>query len=118
PLTYTQATLGDEIEVPTVHGNVMLKIPAGTQTDKVFRLKGKGAPNVRGYGHGDQHVQVRVITPTKLTNKQTELLRQFSEIGGNEATDEQGHSFCQRFIKAFKGELQWDINHCYFLHIY
>ena len=104
PLTYTQAALGDEIEVPTVHGNVMLKIPAGTQTDKVFRLKGKGAPNVRGYGHGDQHVQVRVITPTKLTDKQKELLREFNEIGGNEATDEQGDSFFQRFKKAFKGE--------------
>jgi len=104
PLTYTQAALGDEIEVPTVHGNVMLKIPAGTQTDKVFRLKGKGAPNVRGYGHGDQHVQVKVITPTKLTDKQKELLREFNEIGGNEATDEQGDSFFQRFKKAFKGE--------------
>src|SRR5690625_831917 len=94
----------DLIEVPTVHGNVMLKIPAGTQTDKVFRLKGKGAPNVRGYGHGDQHVQVKVITPTKLTDKQKELLREFNEIGGNEATDEQGDSFFQRFKKAFKGE--------------
>jgi len=104
PLTYTQAALGDEIEVPTVHGNVMLKIPAGTQTDKVFRLKGKGAPNVRGYGHGDQHVQVKVITPTKLTDRQKELLREFNEIGGNEATDEQGDSFFQRFKKAFKGE--------------
>lgn len=104
PLTYTQAALGDEIEVPTVHGNVMLKIPAGTQTGKVFRLKGKGAPNVRGYGHGDQHVQVKVITPTKLTDRQKELLREFNEIGGNEATDEQGDSFFQRFKKAFKGE--------------
>lgn len=104
PLTYTQAALGDEIEVPTVHGNVMLKVPAGTQTGKVFRLRGKGAPNVRGYGHGDQHVQIRVITPTTLTEKQKDLLREFNEIGGNEATDEQGDSFFQRFKKAFKGE--------------
>jgi len=104
PLTYTQAALGDEIEVPTVHGNVMLKVPAGTQTGKVFRLKGKGAPNVRGYGQGDQHVQVKVITPTKLTERQKELLREFNEIGGNDATDEQGDSFFQRFKKAFKGE--------------
>ena len=104
PLTYTQAALGDEIEVPTVHGNVMLKVPAGTQTGKVFRLKGKGAPNVRGYGQGDQHVQVKIITPTKLTERQKELLREFNEIGGNDAIDEQGDSFFQRFKKAFKGE--------------
>lgn len=104
PLTYTQAALGDEIEVPTVHGNVMLKIPAGTQTGKVFRMKSKGVPNVRGYGQGDQHVIVKVITPTKLTDKQKELLREFNEIGGNDATDEQGDSFFQRFKKAFKGE--------------
>lgn len=103
PVTFVQAALGDEIEVPTVHGNVMLKITAGTQTGKVFRLKGKGAPNVRGTGHGDQHVQVRVITPNKLTDRQKELLREFNDISGNEATDEQESSFFQRFKNAFKG---------------
>ncbi|MFB4166523.1 molecular chaperone DnaJ [Virgibacillus sp. JSM 102003] len=102
PVTFVQAALGDEIEVPTVHGNVMLKITAGTQTGKVFRLKGKGAPNVRGTGHGDQHVQVRVITPNKLTDRQKELLREFNDISGNEATDEQESSFFQRFKNAFK----------------
>jgi len=102
PLTYTQAALGDEIEVPTVHGKVMLKVPAGTQTGKTFRLKGKGAPNVRGYGQGDQHIQVRVITPTKLTDRQKELLREFNEIDGKQPTDENEESFFQRFKKAFK----------------
>lgn len=104
PLTFAQAALGDEVEIPTVHGKVMLKIPAGTQSGKVFRLKGKGAPNVRGHGHGDQHVQIRVVTPTRLTERQKELLREFNEIGGNEAADEQDGSFFQRFKKAFKGE--------------
>lgn len=104
PLTYTQAALGDEIEVPTVHGKVMLKIPAGTQTGKVFRLRGKGVPNVRGYGTGDQHIHIRIVTPTHLTERQKELLREFNEIGGHDATDEQGGSFFQRFKKAFKGE--------------
>src|SRR5699024_2323663 len=66
PITFAQAALGDEIEVPTVHGSVSIKVPAGTQTGKTFRLRGKGSPNVRGYGQGDQHVKVRVITPTKL----------------------------------------------------
>jgi molecular chaperone DnaJ len=104
PLTFTQAALGDEVEVPTVHGKVKLKIPAGTQSGKTFRLKGKGAPNVRGYGHGDQHVKVKVITPTKLTERQKELLREFNEISGNQATDEQDNSLFGRFKKAFKSE--------------
>ncbi|MEC5422206.1 molecular chaperone DnaJ [Virgibacillus sp. C22-A2] len=104
PLTFTQAALGDEVEVPTVHGKVMLKIPAGTQAGKTFRLKGKGAPNVRGYGQGDQHIKVKLITPTNLTERQKELLREFNEIGGNEATDEQDGSLFKRFKKAFKSE--------------
>lgn len=104
PLTFAQAALGDEVEVPTVHGKVQLKIPAGTQTGKTFRLRGKGAPNVRGRGQGDQHVQVLVVTPTKLTEQQKELLREFNKIGGNESTDEQDTNLFQRFKKAFKGE--------------
>ncbi|MFS0672860.1 molecular chaperone DnaJ [Ornithinibacillus sp. 179-J 7C1 HS] len=104
PLTFSQAALGDEVEVPTVHGKVMLKIPAGTQTGKVFRLKGKGAPNVRGYGQGDQHIKVRIVTPTKLTERQKELLREFNEISGNERIEEQDDSLFQKFKRAFKGE--------------
>lgn len=104
PITFVQAALGDEVEVPTVHGKVMLKIPAGTQTGRTFRLRGKGAPNVRGHGQGDQHIQVRIVTPKKLSERQKELLREFNEIGGNEATDEQEGSFFQRFKKAFKND--------------
>ena len=104
PLTFTQAALGDEVEVPTVHGNVKLKVPAGTQSGKTFRLKGKGVPNVRGRGQGDQHIKIRVITPTKLTDKQKDLLREFNEIGGNDSTSGQESGFFQRFKKAFKGE--------------
>lgn len=104
PLTFAQAALGDEVEVPTVHGKVKLKVPAGTQTGKTFRLKGKGAPNVRGYGNGDQHIKVRVVTPTNITDRQKELLREFNEIAGNEATEEQEDSLFQRFKRAFKGE--------------
>lgn len=104
PLTFTQAALGDEVEVPTVHGKVKLKVPAGTQSGKTFRLKGKGVQNVRGRGQGDQHIQVRIITPTKLTDKQKELLREFNEIGGSESTNEQETNFFQRFKKAIKGD--------------
>lgn len=104
PLTFAQVALGDEIEVPTVHGKVKLKIPAGTQSGKVFRLKDKGVPNVHGRGVGDQHIQVKVVTPTNLTTKQKEILREFNELGGNDPTEEQEDSIFKRFKKAFKGE--------------
>jgi molecular chaperone DnaJ len=104
PLTFAQAALGDEIEVPTLHGKVKLKIPAGTQTGTKFRLKGKGVPNVRGYGQGDQHVIVRVITPTKLTEKQKQLLREFDQLSGQGMHHEANDSFFHKVKKAFKGE--------------
>jgi len=103
PISFAQAALGDEVEVPTVHGNVSIKIPAGTQTGKTFRLRGKGAPNVRGYGQGDQHVKVRVVTPTKLTSKQKDLLKELNETMDNEPLTEE-ESFFSKFKKAFKGD--------------
>ena len=104
PISFTQAALGDEVEAPTVHGNVKLKIPAGTQTGRTFRLKGKGAPNVRGYGQGDQHIQVRVITPKKLTSRQKELLKEFHELSSDDDLSDKEDSFFDKFKKAFKGE--------------
>src|SRR5690625_187315 len=104
PITYAQAALGDEIEVPTVHGKVKLKIPAGIQTGKTFRLKGKGVPNVRGYGHGDQNVRIRVVTPTNLTERQKELLREFNDLSGHDAADETEESFFSKVKRAFKND--------------
>ena len=69
PLTFVQAALGDEIEIPTLTEKVKLKVPAGTQTGTYFRLKGKGVPKLRGYGQGDQHVKVTIVTPTKLDGR-------------------------------------------------
>ncbi|UZJ80593.1 molecular chaperone DnaJ [Fictibacillus sp. KU28468] len=103
PITYAQAALGDEIEVPTLHGRIKLKIPAGTQTGTHFRLRGKGVQNVRGRGQGDQHIQVKVLTPTKLSEKQKQLLRDFAEIGGD-VPDEHEESFFDKVKRAFKGE--------------
>lgn len=103
PLTFTQAALGDEVEVPTVHGKVKLKIPAGTQTGKIFRLKGKGVPNVRGYGQGDQHVRFKVVTPTNLTEREKELLREFNKLRGHSSTEEDSSLF-KRLKNAFKGD--------------
>lgn len=104
PITFAQAALGDEVEVPTVHGKVKLKVPAGTQTGKTFRLKEKGAPSIRGTGHGDQHVKMRIVTPTSLNDRQKELLREFHEIEGNEPTEEQSDGLFSRMKRAFKGE--------------
>jgi len=80
PITFAQAALGTEIEVPTVYGNVLLKIPAGTQSDSKFRIKGKGAPNVRTKAKGDQHVVVTVMTPTKLNSEQKKIFERLSKI--------------------------------------
>ncbi|PLR93810.1 molecular chaperone DnaJ [Bacillus sp. T33-2] len=104
PVTFVQAALGDEIEVPTVHGKVKLKVPAGTQTGTKFRLRGKGVPNVRGYGTGDQHVIVRVVTPTKLSEKQKQLLREFADISGQMPLGEHEEGFFSKVKRAFKGE--------------
>ncbi|GKU79735.1 molecular chaperone DnaJ [Paenibacillus sp. L3-i20] len=106
PLTFVQAALGDEVEIPTLTEKVKLKVPAGTQTGTYFRLKGKGVPKLRGHGTGDQHVKVTIVTPTNLTDEQKELLRQFGSLSGH-STNEQGEhheSIFERMKKAFRGE--------------
>ena len=84
PISFVQAALGAEIDVPTLDGKVKMKIPAGTQSGKVFRMKGKGIKDVHGIHQGDQHVRVTVETPTRLTTKQKELLKEFAAITGEE----------------------------------
>ena len=100
PITFAQAALGAEIEVPTVHGNVSLKVPAGTQTGSKFRLRGKGMPSVRGGANGDQYVTVIVMTPKNLTDRQKELLREFEEISGESGVEEE-HGMFQKMKKFF-----------------
>ena len=84
PIGFTQAALGTELDVPTPHGKVKMKIPAGTQSGKVFRLKGKGITDLRGYGHGDALVRVAIETPKKLTAKQRQLLEEFARLSGED----------------------------------
>jgi len=79
PITLSQAALGTEILVPTLNGEERLKIPEGTQTGTIFRLKGKGLPNPNAGGKGDLYVNVRVVTPSKLTREQRRLLEQLGE---------------------------------------
>ena len=81
-ISYAQAALGAEIEVPTLDGNVKLTIPEGTQPGSTFRMRGKGIPYLRGSGRGDQFVTVNVKVPKGLTGSQKELLRQFAASMG------------------------------------
>lgn len=100
PISFTQAALGSQIDVPTLDGKVKMKVPAGTQTGKVFRLKGKGIPSLHGGGRGDQHVRVVVEVPTDLSAKQRALLEQFAEIAGEE-THPQSKSFLEKVRQLF-----------------
>jgi molecular chaperone DnaJ len=84
PISFTQAALGAKIDVPTLDGKVKMTIPEGTQSGKVFRLKGKGIPHLHSGQRGDQHVRVIVETPTALTGKQKELLEKFAELSGED----------------------------------
>jgi molecular chaperone DnaJ len=85
PVNFAQAALGFEAEVPTLHGESKLKIPAGSQTGKVFHLKDKGIPHLHGSGRGDQMVVLRVLTPESLTKEQRHLFEELSKsLGGKE----------------------------------
>jgi len=79
PISFTTTALGGEIKVPTLHGEVKMKIPAGTQSGSVFRLKGKGIAHLNAFGKGDQHVRVQVKTPIKLNSEQKKILQEFSK---------------------------------------
>lgn len=100
PINFAQAALGDEVSVPTVHGKVKLRIPAGTQTGTVFRLRGKGAPRLNGSSNGDQRVTVKVVTPKSLNEDQKQALRQFAKAGGDRV-DEQEEGFFDKVKDAF-----------------
>lgn len=103
-ISFVQAALGDTVEVPTVHGDVEMTIPAGTQTGKTFRLRGKGAPKLRGGGQGDQHVTVNIVTPTKLNDAQVKALKQFAQAGGDKVGNPKKKGFFDKVKDAFDGE--------------
>ena len=101
-ISFVQAALGDTVEVPTVHGNVEMTIPAGTQTGKTFRLKGKGAPRLRGGSQGDQHVTVKIVTPTKLNDAQKDSLLAFAKASGDEKIAPQKKGFFDKVKDALE----------------
>lgn len=96
PITFADAALGGEMEVPTLDGRVMLKIPEGTQTGKMFRLRGKGVKPVRGGHQGDLYCKVAVETPVHLSKRQKELLKEFQQ-----AMDEEGGKHSPRKASWF-----------------
>lgn len=100
PISFPQAALGSEVDVPTLEGTVKLKIPAGTQSQKRFRLKGKGIAHVGGRGRGDLLVTAVVEVPTKLNGEQKQLLEKFAEISGESFPNSQ--SFIRRMKDLFQ----------------
>jgi molecular chaperone DnaJ len=100
PLSFPQAALGCNIEVPTLDGKVQMKIPSGTQPGAVFRLKGKGIPLLRGAGRGDQLVKVRVEVPRELNDEQKSHLEKFAEASGDEVHPEH-KSFLDKVKELF-----------------
>ena len=97
PITFTQAVLGAELEIPTIDGKVKYTLPEGTQSGTTFRLKGKGIPSINGRGRGDQYVTVYIETPRNLNREQKEALKKFAETLGEGNYDEH-----RKFFKKFK----------------
>ena len=100
PISFPQAALGDQIDVPTLEGKVKMRVPNGTQSGKVFRLRGKGLPVFGGYGKGDQLVEVIVEVPEQLTEKQKALVRELARELGTESQPQQ-QSFLEKLKKLF-----------------
>jgi molecular chaperone DnaJ len=82
PVPFATATLGGTVEVSTPEGPVSLKIPAGTEDGKLLRIKGRGAPRLKGTGKGDVLARIRIEVPKKVSKKQRELLEQLQQAGG------------------------------------
>ncbi len=108
PISFATATLGGELEVPTLDGRVMLKVPAETQTGKLFRMRGKGVKPVRGGLTGDLICQVHVETPVNLTKQQKELLQQFEEStrAGAERHSPRAHGWLDG-VKSFFEDMKF-----------
>lgn len=97
PIAFATAAMGGEVEVPTLDGSAKLKIPAGTQSGKLFHLKGKGIPRLGSNHRGDQVVSISIEVPKKLTSRQREILEEFAALNGQEHDEE---------TKGFKGKLK------------
>jgi molecular chaperone DnaJ len=90
PISFTQAALGAEIEVPSLNGKKDLSVPKGTESGDIFRIRGEGFQKMRGHGRGDLVIQAIVKTPKNLTKRQEELLKEFEELGRSEEKEKEG----------------------------
>jgi len=99
-VSLSKAILGSEIEVPTLDGRVRMKIPAGTQSGKIFRLKEKGIPDVHGRGQGDELIRVNVEIPSRLTAEQRRLIEEFARLSGEKIDNKE--NFADKIKKVFK----------------
>jgi len=97
PISFPQAALGTDLDVPTLEGKMRMRIPPGTQSGAVFKLKGKGVADLHGYGRGDHLVHVLIETPRKLTARQRELLEEFARMSGEEV-----HPMSKGFLEKVK----------------
>ena len=105
PVSFSQAALGTEVEIPTPYGPTMLKLQRGSQTGTVYRLRGKGLPRLGEGGHGDLHVRIHVWTPTDLTSEQERLLRELQQVeGAAPSAETAGKKFWQQIREAFGAE--------------
>ena len=101
PITFTQATLGSEIVVPTLEGKISITVAPGTQSGKQYRLKNKGFPVLNGYGKGNQYVRVQVEVPKNLNAKQKELLKEFEKETSNTKGYTQKDNFFEKVKRMF-----------------
>ncbi|CAN5568432.1 molecular chaperone DnaJ [soil metagenome] len=103
PISFTQAALGSMIEVPTLKGTEKLEVPSGSQHGEVFKMKGKGLPDLRSYKNGDELVQIVIEIPKKLTEKQKVLLKEFAETEDDKVMP-QRKGFLDKIKNVFKGD--------------
>ncbi|MDD3839089.1 MAG: molecular chaperone DnaJ [Clostridia bacterium] len=101
PITFAQAALGTELEIPTLDGKIKFKIPEGTQTGTTFKIKNKGIPSLRGYGRGDQFINVKISVPKKLNHEQKELLKKFEEATSGKEIYEERKTFFKKMKDVF-----------------
>jgi len=101
PITFTQAALGGSVEVPTLHGRHRLKIPPGTQTGKVFRMRKLGIRDVHGYGRGDQLVRVNIEVPRRLSRRQRELLEEYAQYEDQYEPGSERKTFLEKVKEYF-----------------
>ncbi len=102
PISFSQAAIGTEIEVPTLAGRVSMKIPEGTQSGQKMKLRNKGITKLGGYGFGDQIITIHVETPSKLTKEQRELFSRLSELEQNNVSNPMTKGFFDRVRELFQ----------------